>query len=65
MRRSRRDAKRKREWRSNVVVRRVFSRISSDGRGPTRAEQGWYDGAGIAFAIILVVLVTAVNDYRQ
>ena len=27
--------------------------------------QGWYDGAGIAFAIVLVVLVTAVNDYKQ
>eukprot|EP00238_Polyblepharides_amylifera_P013083 CAMPEP_0196599016 /NCGR_PEP_ID=MMETSP1081-20130531/94632_1 /TAXON_ID=36882 /ORGANISM="Pyramimonas amylifera, Strain CCMP720" /LENGTH=1165 /DNA_ID=CAMNT_0041924757 /DNA_START=173 /DNA_END=3670 /DNA_ORIENTATION=- len=29
------------------------------------AEEGWYDGAGIGFAIVLVVLVTAVNDYRQ
>ncbi|KAK3249190.1 ATF/CREB activator [Cymbomonas tetramitiformis] len=29
------------------------------------AEEGWYDGAGIFFAIVLVVLVTAINDYQQ
>ncbi|KAI5064642.1 hypothetical protein GOP47_0021312 [Adiantum capillus-veneris] len=28
-------------------------------------KEGWYDGASIAFAVILVVLVTAVSDYRQ
>ncbi|KAJ7534406.1 hypothetical protein O6H91_13G093000 [Diphasiastrum complanatum] len=28
-------------------------------------EKGWYDGAGIGFSIILVVLVTAVSDYQQ
>mmetsp|Transcript_11369 Transcript_11369/g.19422 ORF Transcript_11369/g.19422 Transcript_11369/m.19422 type:complete len:1208 (+) Transcript_11369:235-3858(+) len=26
---------------------------------------GWYDGTGIMFAILLVVFVTAINDYKQ
>eukprot|EP00250_Pteridium_aquilinum_P019846 c24601_g1_i1 orf=232-3630(+) len=28
-------------------------------------EEGWYDGTSIAFAVLLVVLVTSVSDYRQ
>ncbi|MCO5568855.1 hypothetical protein L7F22_022556 [Adiantum nelumboides] len=28
-------------------------------------KEGWYDGASIAFAVILVVLVTSISDYRQ
>ncbi|XP_042490891.1 calcium-transporting ATPase 10, plasma membrane-type-like [Macadamia integrifolia] len=28
-------------------------------------KQGWYDGGSIAFAVILVIIVTAVSDYRQ
>ncbi|GAB2291409.1 Calcium-transporting ATPase 10, plasma membrane-type [Dionaea muscipula] len=28
-------------------------------------EQGWYDGGSIAFAVILVIVVTAVSDYKQ
>ncbi|KAJ7534349.1 hypothetical protein O6H91_13G092300 [Diphasiastrum complanatum] len=28
-------------------------------------KNGWYDGASIAFAVILVILVTAITDYRQ
>ncbi|XP_027187299.1 calcium-transporting ATPase 9, plasma membrane-type-like isoform X2 [Cicer arietinum] len=28
-------------------------------------EQGWYDGGSIAFAVLLVIVVTAVSDYRQ
>lgn len=28
-------------------------------------KNGWYDGASIAFAIIIIVLVTAYNDYKQ
>jgi Ca2+-transporting ATPase len=28
-------------------------------------EEGWYDGAGIAFSVFLVVFVTAVSDYQQ
>lgn len=27
--------------------------------------EGWYDGAGIGFSIILVVFVTAISDYQQ
>lgn len=29
------------------------------------AASGWYEGAGILFACIIVVTVTAVNDYQQ
>ncbi|KAM1461869.1 hypothetical protein ACFX1Q_046032 [Malus domestica] len=28
-------------------------------------EEGWYDGASIFFAVFLVIVVTAVSDYRQ
>ncbi|KAL2321465.1 hypothetical protein Fmac_025844 [Flemingia macrophylla] len=28
-------------------------------------EEGWYDGGSIAFAVFLVIVVTAVSDYRQ
>ncbi|PKI52626.1 hypothetical protein CRG98_026966 [Punica granatum] len=28
-------------------------------------EEGWYDGGSIAFAVILVIVVTAISDYRQ
>ncbi|KAJ4953742.1 hypothetical protein NE237_030574 [Protea cynaroides] len=28
-------------------------------------KQGWYDGGSIAFAVVLVIIVTAVSDYRQ
>ncbi|KAK6915160.1 Cation-transporting P-type ATPase, C-terminal [Dillenia turbinata] len=28
-------------------------------------EEGWYDGGSIAFAVILVIVVTAVSDHKQ
>ncbi|KAE7997503.1 hypothetical protein FH972_002134 [Carpinus fangiana] len=28
-------------------------------------KEGWYDGGSIAFAVFLVIIVTAVSDYRQ
>ncbi|KAI9122748.1 hypothetical protein K1719_005637 [Acacia pycnantha] len=28
-------------------------------------KEGWYDGGSIAFAVILVVAVTAISDYKQ
>ncbi|TKY64678.1 Calcium-transporting ATPase 9 [Spatholobus suberectus] len=28
-------------------------------------EEGWYDGGSIAFAVFLVIVVTATSDYRQ
>nr|XP_019708081.2 calcium-transporting ATPase 5, plasma membrane-type [Elaeis guineensis] len=28
-------------------------------------HEGWYDGGSIAFAVIVVVLVTAISDYKQ
>lgn len=28
-------------------------------------EEGWYDGGSIAFAVFLVITVTAISDYRQ
>ncbi|RWR75246.1 calcium-transporting ATPase 10, plasma membrane-type [Cinnamomum micranthum f. kanehirae] len=28
-------------------------------------KEGWYDGGSIAFAVILVVVVTAISDYKQ
>ncbi|KAI5064641.1 hypothetical protein GOP47_0021311, partial [Adiantum capillus-veneris] len=29
------------------------------------AKEGWYDGVSIAFAVVLVVLVTSISDYKQ
>ncbi|KAJ8431754.1 hypothetical protein Cgig2_028971 [Carnegiea gigantea] len=28
-------------------------------------KEGWYDGGSIIFAVLLVILVTAISDYRQ
>ncbi|KAK9269323.1 hypothetical protein L1049_001094 [Liquidambar formosana] len=28
-------------------------------------KKGWYDGGSIAFAVLLVIFVTAISDYRQ
>ncbi|XVF19075.1 hypothetical protein REPUB_Repub11eG0078900 [Reevesia pubescens] len=28
-------------------------------------EEGWYDGVSIAFAVMLVIVVTAISDYKQ
>ncbi|KAK0571958.1 hypothetical protein LWI29_023972 [Acer saccharum] len=28
-------------------------------------KKGWYDGGSVAFAVILVIVVTAISDYRQ
>uniref|UniRef100_A0A803QYI7 Cation-transporting P-type ATPase N-terminal domain-containing protein n=1 Tax=Cannabis sativa TaxID=3483 RepID=A0A803QYI7_CANSA len=28
-------------------------------------KEGWYDGGSIAFAVLLVIVVTAISDYRQ
>ncbi|XP_029121603.1 calcium-transporting ATPase 5, plasma membrane-type [Elaeis guineensis] len=28
-------------------------------------REGWYDGGSIAFAVIIVILVTAISDYKQ
>ncbi|KAH9624541.1 hypothetical protein KSS87_017751 [Heliosperma pusillum] len=28
-------------------------------------QEGWYDGGSIVFAVLLVILVTAISDYRQ
>uniref|UniRef100_A0A0D9YN53 Calcium-transporting ATPase n=1 Tax=Oryza glumipatula TaxID=40148 RepID=A0A0D9YN53_9ORYZ len=35
------------------------------GRSFLGIKEGWYDGASIAFAVFLVILVTAVSDYKQ
>ncbi|GLU10550.1 hypothetical protein SLE2022_273430 [Rubroshorea leprosula] len=28
-------------------------------------KEGWYDGGSIAFAVILIIVVTAISDYKQ
>ncbi|GMN55248.1 hypothetical protein TIFTF001_024359 [Ficus carica] len=33
--------------------------------GERGINDGWYDGGSIAFAVILVIVVTAMSDYRQ
>ncbi|KAI5059223.1 hypothetical protein GOP47_0025542 [Adiantum capillus-veneris] len=42
--------------------RRPFWVYFVDTRG---VKEGWYDGVSIAFAVIFVILVTSISDYRQ
>ncbi|KAI0497028.1 hypothetical protein KFK09_023356 [Dendrobium nobile] len=39
--------------------------IFSFGQKTEGVKEGWYDGGSIAFAVILVILVTATSDYKQ
>ncbi|XP_058068102.1 calcium-transporting ATPase 5, plasma membrane-type-like isoform X2 [Magnolia sinica] len=34
-------------------------------RGFLGLKEGWYDGGSIAFAVLLVIAVTAISDYKQ
>ncbi|TVU32810.1 hypothetical protein EJB05_24568, partial [Eragrostis curvula] len=46
-----------------LIVAAVISLVL--GIATEGVKEGWYDGASIAFAVFLVIVVTAVSDYKQ
>ncbi|KAJ4826372.1 Calcium-transporting ATPase 9, plasma membrane-type [Turnera subulata] len=54
-------------WQDLTLIILIIAAIASLALGMKTegVESGWYDGASIAFAVILVIVVTAVSDYRQ
>ncbi|KAF7843134.1 Calcium-transporting ATPase 9, plasma membrane-type [Senna tora] len=45
-----------------IIAAAVSLALGIKTEGP---EEGWYDGGSIAFAVFLVIVVTAFSDYRQ
>ncbi|KAJ8899044.1 hypothetical protein K2173_008875 [Erythroxylum novogranatense] len=54
-------------WQDLTLIILIIAAIASLvlGMKTEGVDEGWYDGASIAFAVILVIVVTAVSDYRQ
>ncbi|KAJ8628903.1 hypothetical protein MRB53_022226 [Persea americana] len=54
-------------WQDLTLVILMVAAAASLALGITTEgiQEGWYDGGSIAFAVILVIVVTAVSDYRQ
>ncbi|KAI9387952.1 hypothetical protein POPTR_010G250800v4 [Populus trichocarpa] len=54
-------------WQDLTLIILIVAAIASLGLGikTEGLSHGWYDGASISFAVILVIIVTAVSDYRQ
>ncbi|XP_050228032.1 calcium-transporting ATPase 9, plasma membrane-type-like isoform X2 [Mercurialis annua] len=54
-------------WQDLTLIILIIAAAISLGLGikTEGPEEGWYDGASIAFAVMLVIVVTAVSDYRQ
>ncbi|KAK3122188.1 hypothetical protein QOZ80_8BG0666200 [Eleusine coracana subsp. coracana] len=49
-----------------LVILMVAAAISLTlGMSTEGVEEGWYDGGSIVLAVFLVILVTAISDYRQ
>ncbi|XP_065854078.1 calcium-transporting ATPase 9, plasma membrane-type-like isoform X2 [Euphorbia lathyris] len=54
-------------WQDLTLIILIIAAIASLALGikTEGAKEGWYDGASIAFAVFLVIVVTAISDYRQ
>lgn len=54
-------------WQDLTLIILIVAAIASLALGikTEGVEEGWYDGASIAFAVFLVIVVTAISDYRQ
>ncbi|KAF9675091.1 hypothetical protein SADUNF_Sadunf10G0195300 [Salix dunnii] len=54
-------------WQDLTLIILIVAAIASLGLGikTEGLSRGWYDGASISFAVFLVIIVTAVSDYRQ
>ncbi|KAG5538102.1 hypothetical protein RHGRI_025250 [Rhododendron griersonianum] len=54
-------------WQDLTLIILMIAAIASLALGikTEGLEEGWYDGGSIAFAVLLVIVVTATSDYRQ
>nr|XP_016505608.1 PREDICTED: calcium-transporting ATPase 9, plasma membrane-type-like isoform X1 [Nicotiana tabacum]XP_016505609.1 PREDICTED: calcium-transporting ATPase 9, plasma membrane-type-like isoform X1 [Nicotiana tabacum] len=54
-------------WQDLTLIILIVSAVLSLALGihTKGLKEGWYDGGSIAFAVLLVILVTATSDYRQ
>uniref|UniRef100_A0A0A0K7J1 Calcium-transporting ATPase n=1 Tax=Cucumis sativus TaxID=3659 RepID=A0A0A0K7J1_CUCSA len=54
-------------WQDLTLIILIIAAVASLALGikTEGVEEGWYDGGSIAFAVFLVIMVTAVSDYRQ
>ncbi|KAM0959339.1 hypothetical protein ACFX2I_024465 [Malus domestica] len=54
-------------WQDLTLIILIIAAVVSLGLGikTEGLEEGWYDGGSIFFAVFLVIIVTAVSDYRQ
>ncbi|KAL3745858.1 hypothetical protein ACJRO7_014889 [Eucalyptus globulus] len=54
-------------WQDLTLIILIIAAVASLALGikTEGIKEGWYDGASIAFAVLLVIIVTAISDYRQ
>ncbi|KAK4394994.1 Calcium-transporting ATPase 9, plasma membrane-type [Sesamum angolense] len=54
-------------WQDLTLIILIIAAVASLALGiKTKGlEEGWYDGGSITFAVLLVIFVTAISDYRQ
>ncbi|XP_056167003.1 calcium-transporting ATPase 10, plasma membrane-type-like isoform X2 [Syzygium oleosum] len=54
-------------WQDLTLIILIIAAVASMALGikTEGIKKGWYDGVSISFAVILVVVVTAISDYRQ
>uniref|UniRef100_A0A7N2KYS6 Calcium-transporting ATPase n=1 Tax=Quercus lobata TaxID=97700 RepID=A0A7N2KYS6_QUELO len=54
-------------WQDLTLIILIVAAVASLALGikSEGIKEGWYDGGSIAFAVILVIVVTAISDYKQ
>lgn len=54
-------------WQDLTLIILIIAAVASLALGMKTkgVKEGWYDGGSISFAVFLVIMVTAVSDYRQ
>ncbi|GAV59710.1 E1-E2_ATPase domain-containing protein/Cation_ATPase_C domain-containing protein/Cation_ATPase_N domain-containing protein/Hydrolase domain-containing protein/CaATP_NAI domain-containing protein [Cephalotus follicularis] len=54
-------------WQDLTLIILIIAAVASLALGikTEGIKEGWYDGGSICFAVILVIVVTAISDYRQ
>ncbi|KAL0354392.1 UNVERIFIED_CONTAM: Calcium-transporting ATPase 9, plasma membrane-type [Sesamum radiatum] len=54
-------------WQDLTLIILIIAAVASLALGikTEGLEEGWYDGGSITFAVLLVIFVTAISDYRQ
>ncbi|KAK6915161.1 Cation-transporting P-type ATPase, C-terminal [Dillenia turbinata] len=53
-------------WQDSTLIMLMVAAALSLGLGlKSQGSKGWYDGASIGIAVLLIILITAISDYRQ